>query len=125
MNPKPKKINERSLANLNPKARLLGKKEIKLTLKPENILWLKGRGNASALVDYLVEFARNEHKKLKEENQRLSEQVNRDKKTYTQEIADSLTELVAKSDAGESGYRSNAFGKGLKALKDILARISA
>lgn len=38
---------------------------IKLSLKPENIQWLKKRGNASALVDYLVEFAQKEYKALR------------------------------------------------------------
>lgn len=124
MTSKPRKINERSLANLDPKARFMGKTNIKLSLKPETIQWLKKRGNASALVDYLVEFARNEHKALKDENQRLREQVKKDKKAYLKEVIDALNDILAKSDLDESGYRSNAFGKGLKALRELLAQIS-
>ncbi|MGL5881382.1 MAG: hypothetical protein ACRC2V_26930 [Xenococcaceae cyanobacterium] len=103
----------------------MGKMQIKLTLKPENIKWLKAEGNASALVDYLVEFARNEHKALKDENQRLKEQAKKDKKAYLKEIIAPLNDIVAKSDRSETGYRSNAFGKGLKALKELLEQLSA
>jgi hypothetical protein len=51
--------NPRSLSNLNPKARLLGKVKLNLTVKPETIAWLKKGGNASAKLDYLVDAIRN------------------------------------------------------------------
>jgi hypothetical protein len=119
----PRKMNARSLENLNPKARYLGKAKIKLTLKPENIEWLKRRGNASALVDRLVEYARDEHKAIVEENKQLKELVGRDRSRYVAPIADLLAGLLEKNELGESGYRSNAFGEGLKILKSLLSQL--
>jgi hypothetical protein len=55
---KQRRINERSLANLNPKARDKGKQDIKLSLRPETIAWLKTGGNASERVDFLVDAIR-------------------------------------------------------------------
>jgi hypothetical protein len=53
-----KGYNPKSLKGLNPRARYLGKKEIRLTLLPDNIKWLKKCGNASRLVDLMVSLAR-------------------------------------------------------------------
>jgi hypothetical protein len=50
-----RKVNSRSLSNLNPKARYLGKVKRTFSLRPETIVWLKKGGNASGKIDYLVE----------------------------------------------------------------------
>lgn len=111
--------NPNSLKNLNPQARSQGKKYIQVTLLPSTIAWLKKRGNASGLIDYMVEQAMKglfspslfeELEILRAENKALKRQNCM------------LTILLKKIDEKTEGYRSNSFGKGLKELKEIMGK---
>lgn len=54
-----RKMNPRSLANLSPKAASKGgKQNLKVTLLPDTIAWLKRSGNASQRIEDLVAAAR-------------------------------------------------------------------
>jgi hypothetical protein len=110
--------NPRSLANLRPKRR--DKKKLYLTLLPNTISWLKSRGNASSLIDYMVENAAKglftpdlleRIEILRAENAMLKKQI---KELYK------LRELEAKIKAKEKGYMTNSFSKGLAQLQEIL-----
>jgi hypothetical protein len=99
---------------------LLNKRKLYVTLLPTTIAWLKKRGNASGLIDYMVTQAMNglfspslfeELETLRAENKTLKRQ------SYL------LTILMQKIDARVDGYRSNAFGKGIKELKEIVGKI--
>jgi hypothetical protein len=113
--------NARSLANLRPRKQ--EKKYIQVTLLPTTIAWLKKRGNASALIDYMVENAMKglftpnlleEIEALRAENKALKKRV---QQHYRLRI------LLEKIETRLDGYRSNAFGKGMKELKEIVGKI--
>lgn len=61
-------INPKSLANLNPKARFMGKVRFNTTLRPETITWLQSGGNASQRIEDLVEAARGKKLKFSDRN---------------------------------------------------------
>lgn len=113
--------NPNSLKNLRAQARFQGKQDIKVSLLPNTIAWLKKQGNASSLIDYMVQQAMNglfspslfeELEVLRAENKTLQHQCYR------------LTVLMQKIDAHADGYRSNAFGKGIKELKEIVGKVN-
>jgi predicted nucleic acid-binding protein len=98
---------------------LLDKRKLYVTLLPTTIAWLKKRGNASGLIDYMVAQAIKglfspslfeELEVLRAENLTLKHQ------RYQ------LTVLMQKIDARVDGYRSNAFSKGIKELKDVVGK---
>jgi hypothetical protein len=114
--------NARSLANLQPR-RSQGKEKLKLSLLPNTIAWLKKRGNASALIDYMVENAMKgiftpsliqEMEALRAENQSLKKRV--------QELY-RLRVLSEKIEAKVNGYKSNNFSKGIEEFKEIFKRM--
>lgn len=57
-------VNPKSLANLNPKARYMGKVRFNTTLRPETITWLSQGGNASQRIEELVTAAQNKELKF-------------------------------------------------------------
>jgi hypothetical protein len=57
-------VNPKSLANLNPKARYMGKQRFNTTLRPETIAWLQSGGNASQRIEDLVTAAQNKELKF-------------------------------------------------------------
>lgn len=139
-----RKMSDRSLANLNPKARYQGKVRVNLTLLPETFEWLKQDGNASQKIEDLVlvskknleadnnfaDDARNESSnayKLIEENQRLKELVDKfrkeldDRDTYLSSyVEDSIKEILDNNRSKVAGFKSNSFSQGIKALKSLL-----
>lgn len=60
MEPKERRISDRSLENLKlgAKARYQGKVRQNFTILPDSLEWLKKRGNASSQIDQLVEAAK-------------------------------------------------------------------
>lgn len=134
-----KNVNERSLANLNPKARYLGKERFNITLMPETIEWLKSGGNASQRIEDLVRAAKakeiryqetnledthNQNKVLKRENQELIEKLEKlqSKLDYANQ---EIKKIVDKAELKESGFKSNAFGQGIKLIKEIYNSLNA
>jgi hypothetical protein len=102
-----KKMNPRSLANLDPMNRSQGKMRCNFTILPETKEWLDTgldgkRRNASATIDELV----------KQVPQLLR---------FYQEVK----EVVERSKAGEPSYQKNSFSKGLNALKEALERVKS
>lgn len=57
-------VNPKSIANLNPKARYMGKVRFNTTLRPETITWLQSGGNASQRIEDLVTAAKNKDLKF-------------------------------------------------------------
>jgi predicted nucleic acid-binding protein len=102
---------------------LLNKRKLYVTLLPTTIAWLKKRGNASALIDYMVENAMKglftpnileELEALKAENQSLKKRV--------QEVYQ-LRVLSEKIEGKVNGYKSNNFSKGIEEFKEIVKRM--
>lgn len=107
---KKKRYNSNSLKGLDPKARYKGKQRIELSLLPDTIIWLKDKGNASGLVDHMVNLA-------KERNFNPS---TIEYKILLQILELKLLELLEKNKGGEAGYKTNSFGSGLSDLKELL-----
>ena len=100
-----KKLNPKSIANLDPHNRLLGvvpKKRINIVIDEEHYALLKQTGNISESIGKLVE--------------------NDLMKTSTDELKYALTEILNKVDSKDKGFRVNACGGLLKALRDIKAK---
>jgi hypothetical protein len=116
-----RKVNPRSLVNLSPQARLIGKQRLNLTVLPKTAHWLKKRGNASDLVDQMVDLASKgifsptalrEIELIKTQNKVLETKLN-----FLQYKLKVLEEKIKKK---EFGYRFNNFAEGIKELKEIL-----
>jgi hypothetical protein len=111
--------NARSLANLHPR-RSQSKQDFKVTLLPQTITWLKKRGNASALIDYMVENAAKGlfTPKILEELEMLKAENKALKKRFSELYR--LRNLEEKIETKINGYKANNFSKGLAELKEIL-----
>ena len=100
-----KKLNPKSIANLDPHNRLLGivpKKRINIVIDEEHYALLKQTGNISESIGKLVE------------NDLMSKN--------TDKLKNSLKEILDKVDSKDKGFRVNACGGLLKALRDIEAK---
>ena len=97
-----KKLNPKSIANLDPHNRLLGvvpKKRINIVIDEEHYALLKQTGNISESIGKLVEDDL--------------------MKKSTDELKDVLKEILDKVDSKDKGFRVNACGGLLKALREI------
>ena len=100
-----KKINPKSIANLDPHNRLLGvvpKKRINIVIDEEHYALLKQTGNISKSIAKLVE--------------------NDLMKKSTDELKYSLREILDKVNNKDKGFKVNACGGLLKALREIEAK---
>ena len=100
-----KKINPKSIANLDPHNRLLGvvpKKRINIVIDEEHYMLLKQTGNISDSIGKLVE----------------NDLINKN----TDEVKNALREILDKVDNKDKGFRVNACGGLLKALRKIEAK---
>ena len=97
-----KKLNPKSIANLDPHNRLLGvvpKKRINIVIDEEHYSLLKQTGNISESIGKLVE----------------SDLMNKS----TDELKDDLREILERIDNKDKGFRVNACGGLLKAIREI------
>ena len=97
-----KKLNPKSIANLDPHNRLLGvvpKKRINIVIDEEHYALLKQTGNISESIGKLVEDDL--------------------MKKSTDELKNDLREILDKVDSKDKGFRVNACGGLLKALREI------
>lgn len=110
MSSKERRINPRSLENLKlgPAACDRNKQRTNLTLLPETVQWLKGRGNASALVDDLVAAAKNGKLKPSDSSDEVL--------TLRQEISELRSQLERWKQMDEIGHAEH-----VQVLKDSLA----
>jgi predicted nucleic acid-binding Zn-ribbon protein len=97
-----KKVNSKSLANLNPRNRYQGKERFNTTLLPETICWLQQSGNASQKIEELVLEAKsgNAHELINSDN--TYEQKQADVSDSTHElrlVTDSLYQVEEKLSA--------------------------
>ena len=100
-----KKLNPKSIANLDPHNRLLGvvpKKRINIVIDEEHYALLKQTGNISESIGKLVE------------NDLMNKK--------TDQLKNSLREVLDKIDSKDKGFRVNACGGLLKALRDVEAK---
>ena len=100
-----KKLNPKSIANLDPHNRLLGivpKKRINIVIDEEHYALLKETGNISESIGKLVE----------------NDLMNKN----TDKLKDLLREILDKVDNKDKGFKVNACGGLLKALREIEAR---
>ena len=100
-----KKLNPKSIANLNPHNRLLGivpKKRINIVIDEEHYALLKQTGNISESIGKLVE----------------NDLMNKS----TDKLKDVLREILDKVNNKDKGFKVNACGGLLKALRDIEAK---
>ena len=100
-----KKLNPNSIANLDPHNRLLGivpKKRINIVIDEEHYASLKQTGNISESISKLVE----------------NDLMNKS----TDKLRDVLREILDKVNNKDKGFKVNACGGLLKALRDIEAK---
>ena len=100
-----KKINPKSLENLDPYNRLLGivpKKRINIVIDPEHYELLKQTGNISESIGKLVE----------------NDLLNKN----TDELKDALRVILDRVNNKDKGFKVNACGSLLKALREIEAK---
>lgn len=134
-------MNPNSLKNLElgAKARYQGKVKATLTLLPTTLSWLKGKGNASRLIDEMVEAARagqfkpadrdssqsGELEKLRRELKELRQELERlrleSSNTYQENLnlKTAIVQLQEKTQNRERGYRSNGAGQLIKELQSL------
>jgi hypothetical protein len=141
-------INPKSLENLNPKARYMGKQRFNTTLQPKTIAWLQSGGNASQRIEDLVNAAKAGELKhtpiaAAEDNQsNYQETINEltatikqltEKITKLEEmqlgmidngiidhIEDEIQDILTKNANKTQGYKTNGFGEGIKKLRSLL-----
>ena len=97
-----KKLNPKSIANLDPHNRLLGvvpKKRINIVIDEEHYALLKQTGNISESIGKLVE----------------NDLINKN----TDELKNVLREILDKVNNKDKGFKVNACGGLLKALREI------
>ena len=97
-----KKLNPKSIANLDPHNRLLGvvpKKRINIVIDEEHYALLKQTGNVSESIGKLVE----------------NDLMNKS----TDKLKDLLREILDKINNKDKGFKVNACGGLLKALREI------
>ena len=124
--------NPNSLANLNPKARYLGKVRCNLSLLPDTLEWLKKSGNASRKIDEMVAIAQQSDNADNlailgnTYNQEVSESMYKQIEELTSEIErlrsieTKVKEVLSKNESDLRGYKKNSFSQGLLDLKHIV-----